>query len=133
MSKAESHCPTVLIVEDFDDVRSMVKMFLERNGYCVVEAKNGYEAIKVAEQEEPNVILMDLQMPDLDGFSAARHIRSKSKSSNVPIVFTTAHGNLGIDLYLNIDTLGDGRIEYLAKPFNLQQLKELLDHLLVPA
>src|SRR5919202_1243924 len=87
--------PTILVVEDNDDTRLVMKMVLESNDYRVAEATNGEEAIEVALRERPDLILMDLQMPVLDGLAATRRIREQPELCNVPVVAVTAHDVYG--------------------------------------
>ena len=82
---------TVLLVEDVDDIRFALRILIERHGYKVVEATNGEEAITNAEAFMPDLILMDLAMPTIDGFEATRRIRSNHKTSRIRIVAVTAY------------------------------------------
>ena len=83
---------TVLVVDDFDDTRLLLRTWLERRGFRVVEAENGIEAINRAEAESPDLIIMDMQMPQLDGLSATRRIRDLKSLNSVPIVAVSAYG-----------------------------------------
>jgi CheY-like chemotaxis protein len=75
MKRKAAELPTVLLVEDTEDNRFMMRRLLEMSGYRVVEAINGEEAVKLARAEKPQLILMDLSLPVIDGFAATRHIR----------------------------------------------------------
>ncbi len=81
----------ILLVEDFDDARFMMKLLLESSGYLVVEAKDGREAVDLAAQNLFDLILMDLSLPVLDGIAATRIIRQDPRTTCVPIVMLTAH------------------------------------------
>ena len=120
----------ILVVEDYDDIRSMVRIFLETNGFDVVEAADGLEAVEVAEREKPQLILMDLRMPVLDGVSAVQLIRKIEAVRDVPIVIVTGDGDLGRELFLDLEGLGAGRIEYLVKPINEKGLLALVNDLI---
>src|SRR5919109_447413 len=82
---------TVLVVEDFEDNRFMLRRLLEMSGYRVIEAVNGKQAVDFALSESPDVILMDLSLPMLDGLAATRRIREKQTMRHVPIVAVSAH------------------------------------------
>ena len=76
--------PVVLVVEDFEDNRFMMRRLLEMSGYQVVEAVNGNQAVELATSVRPDIILMDLSLPQLDGLAATRRIRSQENSRRVP-------------------------------------------------
>ena len=77
---------TIMVVEDYDDTRLLLKKGLEGLGYSVLEASNGQEAVDIAERERPDLILMDLDLPILDGIAATQRIRQQAELENVPIV-----------------------------------------------
>src|SRR5688572_3673831 len=77
--------PTVLVVEDFEDNRFMMRRLLEMSGYRVVEAVNGNQAVESAATESPDIILMDLSLPQLDGLAATRRIRAREGARKIPI------------------------------------------------
>jgi len=83
----------VLIADDFTDTRRLMKLLIEKSGYDVDEAADGYEAVKKAVKERPNLILMDIAMPIMDGIQATQAIRRHYDSSEVPIVAVTAYGD----------------------------------------
>lgn len=119
-----SHTSKILIAEDNEDSRLMLRTFLESLEYNVVEAENGEEAIRLTRQEQPDLILMDLNMPELDGITAATVIRNFTELGDVPILATSGDGGRGIELFLNIKMLGEGYISYITKPINLEDLAE---------
>lgn len=121
---------TVLIVDDYEDVRPILRRWLEDFGCRVVEATNGREAVEVAKRERPDLILMDLFMPEVDGFAAALRIRQDEELKDVPIIAITAYGELGVDVQLQIDPKAIGFNEYVPKPFAPDQLKEILERFL---
>jgi CheY-like chemotaxis protein len=120
--------PTVLVVEDFDDSRFMLRLKLELSNYKVLEAANGWEAVEVARRERPSLVLMDLCMPVLDGFAATRQMREQPSLHDVPIVAVTAHGTAE---YRN-RAAAAGCNEFLTKPLNFERLKEVMTGLLKP-
>jgi CheY-like chemotaxis protein len=116
---------TVLIVEDYDDVRAMMKFLVRRFGYEVIEARDGYEAVAQAKQYHPDLILMDLAMPLLDGITATMLIRKSSGCENVPIVALSAYGDVNYDRAINA-----GCDEVLTKPLNFSTLEKFLSRVL---
>src|SRR5438105_15917177 len=80
-----------LLVEDFEDSRFVMRRLLEMAGYRVVKAKDGEEAVTMALKEKPQLILMDLSLPKLDGLAATRKIRGPRASAKIPIVAVSAH------------------------------------------
>jgi CheY-like chemotaxis protein len=112
----------VLIVEDFDDSRfSLCKLF-ELEGFDVVEAVNGQQAIEVANSEQPDCILMDLSLPIMNGITATREIRAIPCLRNVPIIAVSAHDT---NDFLN-DALASGCNDYLIKPVDFDALIALI-------
>jgi CheY-like chemotaxis protein len=119
--------PTVLIVDDYPDVRPLLRRWLEDFGCRVVEAADGREAVSVAKRERPELILMDLFMPEVDGFAAALRLRKDPELNDVPIVAISAYGELGLDEQLKIDPQAVGFNDYVQKPFGPEKLKEFLE------
>ncbi len=118
---------TILIAEDHDDSREFLRVFLEGEGFNVIEAENGAEAISLARQQCPDLILTDLHMPELDGVAAINQIRSLC---DVPILAMSGDGHRGMELFLNIDESAAGYVHYLTKPLNLNELMEQINMLL---
>ena len=104
---------------------------LEGAGYRVIEAADGPEAVILAESERPDLILTDLHMPTLSGVEAIRRIRSVTELRDIPILAMSGDGMVGMELFLNIDQMGGGFIDYIAKPLNLETLIEQINDLLV--
>jgi CheY-like chemotaxis protein len=82
---------TILVVEDTADTRELMRLMLELEGYRVLEAENGREAVETAIRERPDAILMDMSLPMMDGCQATRHIRAQPGMVAVPIIACTAH------------------------------------------
>jgi CheY-like chemotaxis protein len=122
--------PTILLADDMADTRMLLARFFEGRGYDVVEAESGREAVEAAVRDSPDLIVMDIYMPNLDGLTAARHIRGNESTRDVPIVIFSAYGELGFDNDLRRQTLAIGRTEYLKKPVDLDQLLEVIERLL---
>ena len=118
--------PTVLLVEDFDDTRLMMKLWLMKKGYRVIEAENGEQAIELAQRETPDLIIMDMMMPGLSGLDATRQIREYQSLRQTPIVAVSAYG---ADEYRS-KALDAGCTEYVATPFEPEALSNLIETLL---
>ncbi|HEV7373682.1 MAG TPA: response regulator [Pyrinomonadaceae bacterium] len=118
--------PTVMVVEDFEDNRFMMRRLLEMSGYRVLEAVNGEEAVELARRERPGLILMDLSLPQLDGLAATRRIRQYPELRDVPIVAVSAHDTADF----HADALAAGCNDYVTKPIDFDQLEALLSRLL---
>ena len=117
---------TVLLVEDTEDNRQMMKRLLEMSGYRVVEAVNGKQAVEVATQERPRIILMDLSLPFIDGLAATRKIRSLPGLGKVPIVAVSAHDTADF----HSEALDAGCNAYITKPIDYPELEDLVNRLL---
>ena len=126
MVEQEVGVKTVMVVEDFEDNRFMMRRLLEMSGYRVVEAVNGEEAIETARRERPDLILMDLSLPLLDGLAATRRIREHDELKKVPIVAVSAHDTADF----HAEALAAGCNEYVTKPIDFDQLESLLDRLI---
>ena len=118
---------TVLVVDDSADTRFVLHHTLGRRGYRIVEAANGREAVEVALRECPDLILMDLNMPVMDGLAATERIRElKERCGDVAIVAVTAFDTYG----MKEAALEAGCQAYLLKPLALDELEEVVEGLL---
>jgi two-component system cell cycle response regulator DivK len=126
MTQQRTAEPVVLVVEDFEDNRFMMRRLLEMSGYRVVEAVNGEQAVEAAVNENPDLILMDLSLPKLDGLAATRRIRKHDALARTPIVAVSAHDTTDF----HADALAAGCNEYVTKPIDFDQLEALLKRLL---
>ncbi len=114
--------PRVLLVEDSEDNRLMMKRLLEFSGYDVVEAVNGQQAIEFAEGASPDLILMDLSLPRVDGLAATRCIRTIPALKSVPIIVVSAHDTSDF----HAEAIASGCDEYVTKPIDFGELDNLL-------
>jgi CheY-like chemotaxis protein len=116
----------ILIVEDYEDARLFMKYLLESYGYQVIEAGDGLEAIESLKSNFPDLILMDISLPVMDGLTAAETIRKKFKRGvDVPIIAVTIHGK---ELYRK--ALAAGFNDLLTKPVDFETLENILSHYL---
>lgn len=113
---------TILVVDDFDDTRLLLRTWLQKKGFRVVEAENGNRAIAAAENNHPDLIIMDVEMPELDGLSATRRIRGLKDFAAVPIVAVSAYG---AEQYRDY-ALAAGCNEYVSTPFEPDELERLI-------
>ncbi|MBA2524563.1 MAG: response regulator [Pyrinomonadaceae bacterium] len=113
---------TIMVVEDYDDTRLLLRQALEIKGYRVLEAINGQEAVDIANREHPDLILMDLDLPILDGISATQRIRQQAQMDGVPIVAVTAYPMS----YTRVKAFAKGCDDYMAKPIDLAELEVLV-------
>ncbi len=109
---------TILIVEDDESIRELLRFNLQSNGYDVLCASDGLEGVALARENVPDLILLDLMLPKMDGLDVCRAIKSDSGISGVPIIMLTAKGSetdkvLGLEL---------GADDYLTKPFSIREL-----------
>jgi CheY-like chemotaxis protein len=124
MGQRDSKDLKVLLVDDFDDTRLFLRLALEDHGFIVFEADNGETAVQNALREHPDVILMDLTMPLMDGFAATKLIRQNEDFKHVPI---TAHQETDF----RSDAKASGFDAYVTKPIDVNFLKDLIDGLLI--
>ncbi len=118
--------PLVLIVEDNVDNYELVRFLLERAGYQVLSAANGLEGIDAAKREQPDLVLMDLSMPEMDGWKATAQMKAEETTRHIPVLALTAHTLPG-DRKRAIDAGCDG---YISKPINVASFDKLVATLL---
>lgn len=112
----------VLIVEDNVDNIELVRFLLERAGYQVLSATNGVEGVETARREQPDLILMDLSMPEMDGWNATARLKADEQTRGIPVLALTAHTLPG-DRKRAIDAGCDG---YISKPINVASFDKLV-------
>ncbi len=119
----------ILVVDDSADNVAVISLDLQQQGYRVVTASNGEDAVAVATQTLPNLILMDINLPSLDGLGATRRIRETETLRDVPVVAITAFGTEGFQRAA-YDAGVDG---YLTKPLDFDRMHQLIARLLSPS
>ena|SRR5687768_3208337 len=123
MGSSTGQLPTVLVVEDNDDTRVIVRLELEKYGHLVIEARNGREAIDLAGHACPDLVLMDLNLPEVDGLTAAQAIRRLGeRCADVPILAVTAYDTYGIEEAAR----EAGCDAYIRKPLDMPQLERTI-------
>jgi len=108
----------ILLVEDQEDGRRIVRDLLAASDYALLEAKTGEEGLALAEQERPDLILMDIQLPGLDGYEVTRRIKANPKLSHIPIIAVTSYALSGDEQ----KAYAAGCDDYVAKPFSPRAL-----------
>jgi len=119
---------TVLHVEDNPDNRMLIRDLLQFRGYRVVEVSDGTQALSVTEQEQPDIILMDIQLPGVSGLDIARRIKARPDLKHIPIVAVTSFALSGDDK----KAFAAGCDAYVAKPYEPRELVKLIQRLLRP-
>jgi two-component system, cell cycle response regulator DivK len=122
----EDNLVKLLLVEDTEDNRFMMRRLLEMEGYDVVEARNGEEAVRVAKEESPALVLMDLSLPVIDGLAATRLIREVPALQKTPIIAVSAHDTADFQA----EALEAGCNSYITKPIDFGELDTLIKELL---
>ena len=112
--------PTVLYIEDHPDNMTLVRRILQSESYTLIEAKTGFQGIQIAESQAIDVILLDINLPDIDGYEVTRRLRASNKTTlaSIPIIAVTANAMKG-DSKKALDA---GCDLYMSKPINIQDL-----------
>jgi len=111
--------PVILAADDDEDILALVAFRLERSGYTVLQARDGQEAFELARSEKPDLAVLDVMMPKLDGFELTRRLRAEEATSRMPIILLTARAQ-DTDVAQGFDAGAD---DYLRKPFSPQELR----------
>lgn len=115
----------ILIVEDYEDTREFMKFLLENHGYRVIEAGDGIEAIERFKKIHPDLILMDISLPIVDGLTATKAIRESGKGEKIPIIAITAFGNLYLEKAMEA-----GCNELINKPLDIDSFETVINRYL---
>ena len=117
----------ILVADDDEDLLQALDFTLSQNGYNVIQAKDGAETIVEALESKPDLILLDIMMPNLDGFTACRELKNREDTKRIPIIMLTAKGEVE-----DIKTaFRAGANDYVVKPFIMEQVLEKIEELLV--
>jgi CheY-like chemotaxis protein len=117
------HGASVLLVDDEDSLRRVMRDLLAREGYAVIEARNGVEALDQVDRHAPDVIVLDLNLPDMDGYSVLSQLRSRPATRKTPVLVLTAKGDE--DNEVRVFELGAD--DFLTKPFRAKALSKRLE------
>lgn len=109
--------PTILIAEDYDDNRELMRLLLAGANYEVREARNGRECLELAREDPPDLIMVDLSMPGLDGWEVFRELQANSSTAHIPCVAVTAHTDRD-----RVRALESGFSDFVGKPFRTEEL-----------
>jgi DNA-binding response OmpR family regulator len=117
----------ILVVDDDPYILMSLEFLMKKNGYDVMVARNGKEALEIVEKQIPDIVLLDIMMPDVDGYEICRHIKKTAKLKHAKVVFMSAKSKEA-DIQKGYDL---GAALYITKPFStrelVKQIKELLD------
>ena len=109
---------TILIVEDEKDIRELLAYSLSREGFAVVEADNGVTALNLASMKHPDLILLDLMLPGMDGISVCKQMQRDHATADIPVIMLTAKGE-EMDRVVGLEL---GAADYIVKPFSLREV-----------
>jgi CheY-like chemotaxis protein len=118
----------ILVADDEPDNQTFLILALEHVGYEVISAEDGEQAVEVALRERPDLILMDVRMPNLDGYEACRRIRALPSLRDVPLILLSVRGDEAVRKGYEA-----GATDYVVKPFALERLLERVAQLLAPS
>jgi DNA-binding response OmpR family regulator len=118
--------PVVLAADDDPDILELVAFRLERSGYTVLQARDGEEALQMALESTPDLAVLDVMMPKLDGFELTRRLRAEEATSRMPIILLTARAQ-DADVQQGFDAGAD---DYIRKPFSPQELRSRVQAIL---
>jgi DNA-binding response OmpR family regulator len=105
----------ILVVDDEWELRNLLTEFLTGEGYDVIQASNGEEALELAEKEEPQVILLDIKMPGIDGIEVCRRLKEEDQTRFIPVIMVTALEDRDVDAFV------EGADDFVIKPFSLME------------
>jgi DNA-binding response OmpR family regulator len=108
----------ILVVDDEDDILHFLELVLREKGYEVVTASGGHEALTQAQIEKPDLVLLDIMMPQMDGWEVLKLLRVDEETANVPVAMLSAR----TEAKDRVQGLQEGAIDYICKPFSLQEL-----------
>jgi|SRR5437763_305825 len=118
----------ILVVDDEEGIRVLCRVNLELAGHEVIEAGDGASALEVARQQHPDLIFLDVMMPQMDGWDVLHRLKDDASTADIPVVMLTARTSEGDQ----IRAWGEGILDYLAKPFDPQALEDFAEAAMLP-
>lgn len=125
-SPADREQPVVLAADDEEDILELIAFRLENSGYTVLQAHDGAEALELARSSQPDLAVLDVMMPKMDGFEVTRRLREEEATSKMPIILLTARSQEA-DIQRGFDVGAD---DYIRKPFSPQELRSRVQAIL---
>jgi DNA-binding response OmpR family regulator len=113
----------ILVVDDEDDILQFLKLVLQEKGYAIATASGGHEALTRAQLERPDLILLDIMMPQMDGWEVLKLLRVDPETARIPVAMLSAR----TEAKDRVQGLQEGAIDYICKPFSLQELLEKIE------
>ncbi len=118
--------PLVLVIEDNEQNLYLMRFLLEKNGFTVLEATDGEKGLEMAKEIKPHLILLDIQLPKMDGYTVARELRKNGELANTPIIAVTSYAMVG-DRERVLDAGAD---DYIEKPIDPEELLSVIEGVL---
>ncbi len=117
---------TILLIDDDKDIQEFVSVVLQNEGFNVLSSLNGPDGILKAEDNQPDLILLDIMMPEMDGWEVIKILKSNEKTSSIPVIIFTCKSELKDKLM----GLKEGALDYITKPFDIKHLVEKIKSVL---
>jgi DNA-binding response OmpR family regulator len=119
---------TILLADDEEDIKTVVRLFLEEKGYDIITAFDGLDAIDITRREKPDLILLDIMMPVINGYEVCQKLKADPATAGIPIVMLSAAAHAD-SVKKGLDA---GAVDYLVKPFDPEKLDEIIIKILGP-
>ncbi|MFQ5876858.1 MAG: PleD family two-component system response regulator [Acidobacteriota bacterium] len=123
---------TIMVVDDDADIADMTRVILEQSGYQVIPAASGAEALRKLRRAQPDLIILDINMPEMDGWQVLRLLKAEARTSRIPVAMFSIRG----EVHDRLQGLQEGAFDYIVKPFSCDELvgrvRRIFDSLPVP-
>ena len=117
----------ILVVDDEQDIRQLVALIAEASGYEVVQANNGMEGLQALERHEFDLLILDIMMPEMDGWEVCRHVKSRQRTKDIPVLILTVRSQ-PLDKVIGLEVVHAD--DYLTKPFERRELLDAIERLI---